>query len=101
MLRWGVVITGLVAASGCGPIQATSLMMDAELLLHTAKSADAPKLAVYDYTKAELYLHKAKEEEGYADHEIAIAYAQKAKEHAAKARDIALKQTKSEERPTP
>jgi hypothetical protein len=54
-----------------------------------AKSANADKLAPYEYTTAELYLHKAREEAGYSDYQAAIRFGKKAELMARKARRLA------------
>ncbi len=77
-------------ASGCGPTQSTALIMDADVLLQAATTADAEKLAPYEWTGAREYLHKAREEQGYADFEVAIDFAQKAKKLAEQARSKAM-----------
>lgn len=76
---------------GCGPVQSTSFLIDAETMMEGARTAQADKLAPYDWTAANLYLHKAKEEVGYSDFEQAVDYAKKAVTFATQARDNALK----------
>lgn len=85
-------LTGL----GCGPVQSTSLIMDADVQLEASKKADAPKYAPYEYTLADAYLHKAREEVGYADYEVAIDFAQKALDNAKKAKDISVNHVKEQ-----
>ena len=75
-----------LGAVGCGPIQSTSLILDADTQLEAARAADAPKFAPYEYTLAEAYLHKAREESGYAQFEASIDFASKARELAKDAR---------------
>ncbi|MBI5477230.1 MAG: DUF4398 domain-containing protein [Deltaproteobacteria bacterium] len=107
--RARVVAAGLLGAAalslaGCGPTQSTSYLMDAEVMLEAARSAQAEKLAPYEWTAANLYLHKSKEEVGYSDFEQAVDYAKKAVDLATKARDNALKATRKNEpvvRPPP
>ncbi len=52
--------------AACGPIGATSLIADAEVALARAHAADGEKLAPYETTLADLYLVKAREEQGHA-----------------------------------
>jgi len=54
------------AAAGCGPLLATSVVGDAEVALSRAHAAEGEKYAAYETTLADLYLAKAKEEQGYA-----------------------------------
>lgn len=77
-------------AAGCGPTQSTALIMDADVLLQAATTADAEKLAPFEWTEAREYLHKAREEQGYADYETAIDFAEKAKKRAGEAKAKAM-----------
>src|SRR5512132_2803934 len=79
-----------LAAAGCGPTQSTALIIDADVQLQAAKSADAPQLAPYEYTAAEAYLQKAREEQGYSDFEVAIDFAQKSVDYATQAKNRAM-----------
>jgi len=81
----------LLLAAGCGPVQSTAWMMDAEVALAAARTAGAADRAPYELTAAELYLHKAREELGYAEYEVAVDFARKATRNAQEARDKALK----------
>lgn len=72
-----VLLLALVAA-GCGPTHSTSLIMEADVQLEAARAADAAKLAPYEFTAAEAYLRKAREEQGYADFDVAIDFGKKA-----------------------
>jgi hypothetical protein len=69
----------------CGPILSTYLIINAQAELDGASAAEAPKYALYEYTMSEQYIHKAREEQGYADYGPAIDYAFKAEEMAKKA----------------
>lgn len=73
--------------------------MDAETMLEAARTAQAERLSPYEWTAANLYLHKSKEEVGYADFEQAVDYAKKAVEFATKARDGAVKAVRRTEPP--
>ena len=95
-LRVGIAALVLAALCGCGPIQSTSLIMDADTQLEAARAADGPKFAPYEYTLADAYLHKAREEQGYADYEVCIDFAQKALDNAKKAKDIAVNHVKEQ-----
>ena len=83
------LVVSVLALAGCGPVKSTSLIMDADVLVEAARTADAEKLAPYEYTAAVTYLHKAREEQGYSDFEIAIDYAKKAGRFAAAAKEKA------------
>ena len=56
----------LIAAASCGPVAATSVINDAEVALARAHATDGEKYAMYETTLADLYLVKAKEEQGHA-----------------------------------
>jgi hypothetical protein len=86
-----VLIALGVLASGCGPIQSTAYLIDTETMLEAARTAQADKLAPYEWTAANLYYAKSKEEVGYSDFEQAVDYGKKAVAFATKARDAALK----------
>ena len=92
MSRVTLLVT-LIAAAGlaCGPVQTTSFLMDAENMLEAARTAQADRFAIYEWTAANLYFHKSKEEVGYADFEQAVDYAKKAVDFATQARDKASK----------
>jgi len=96
-LRAAFALAGLaLCAAGCGPIQSTSIIMDADTQLEAARAADASRYAPYEYTLATAYLHKARELEGYADYEVCIDFAQKALNNAKKARDLSVEHVKEQ-----
>lgn len=64
--------------------------MDADVELQAARTADASKLAPFEFTAAEAYLHKAREEQGYADFEVSIDFAQKALKFAKEAKQKSM-----------
>jgi len=74
----------------CGPTQSTAIIMDADVQLEAARAADAPKLAPYEYTAGEAYLKKAREEQGYADFDVSIDFARKARKFSTEAREKAM-----------
>lgn len=69
-------LAGLLLAS-CGPVRSTSLIVDAQAELAAAQTANAADHAPFEYVAAEAYLHKAREEQSYADFEVALDYANK------------------------
>src|ERR1041385_7936828 len=89
LLRKLAVVSALCAVVGatssCGPVISTYLIVAAQADLDGAKAAEAEKYAVYEYTAASEYLHKAREEQGYADFGPAIDFAYKAQDLAEKA----------------
>jgi len=58
----------VLLAAGCGPVRATSVIGDAEAAVASARAAGGEKLAPYETISAELYLAKAREEQGRAQY---------------------------------
>jgi hypothetical protein len=81
----------LLVLGGCGPVESTSLIIEADTGLHNAKTAQGDQKSPYEYTSAEQYLHKAREKWGTSDFEYAIDYATEARDMAKSARDRSLK----------
>lgn len=83
----GALLCALLgSATGCGPVISSYLIVSAQADLDGARAAESEKFAVYETTAATEFLHKAKEEQGYADFGPAIDYAYKAQDMAQKAR---------------
>lgn len=89
-----VVCAAALSLTGCGPILSTYLILSAQAELDGANAAEAEKYAVYEYTAAAQYLHKAREEQGYADYGPSIDYAFKAEEMAKKGSEKANEEKK-------
>lgn len=88
-----VVLAGiglLLATVGCGPVESTSLIVQADTALHNAKTVDAAQKSPYEFTAAEQYLHKAREEWGTSDFEYSVDFATKARDLAIKARENSM-----------
>jgi hypothetical protein len=86
-----LVVLGLGVA--CGPVQyLTTVTGDASSEIAAARAAGADKYAPYEWTAANEYYHKAREEEGYADHQAAVHFGNLARDLAKQARQIALAQ---------
>lgn len=88
---WVLLI--LCAGPGCGPLESTVVILEADKALAEAEVKGAPQKAPYEYNAARAYLHKAREEQGYADYELAIDYGNKAKELARQAQLKVQKRT--------
>ena len=95
-----VLVLGVTLA-GCGPLQSTAYLLDAEVQIEAARTAGADKYAPYEWTAANLYIHKSREEVGYSDFEVAVDYAQKASKYANEAREKAMASPKRDEAPAP
>ena len=80
MARRGTILACLLL--GCGPLTATSVIDDAESALVRARAADADRFAPYEATLADLYLAKAREEQGHAHYADARALANEALRYA-------------------
>src|SRR3954449_4999813 len=86
-----VAVLAVVPLLGCGPVEYISQVGNkAASAVSSAKLAQADRYAPYEYTAAEEYLHKAREEAGYAEYQDAIEYGQKAEDLANRARAIAV-----------
>jgi hypothetical protein len=81
----------VLGTSGCGPIEYINQVgSKAASAVSAAKLASADRYAPYEYTAAEEYLRKAREEAGHAEYQDAIDYGRKSEELANKARAIAV-----------
>jgi hypothetical protein len=92
-VRLLLALTALIALAplaACGPVQSTGALVDADVEIEAARAAGAATSATYEFTSAEAYLHKAREENGYSQYEAAIDFASKARELAKDARKKAL-----------
>ena len=91
MRALSVLAVGFLTA--CGPTQYIyQVTQHASAEVAAAKAAGAEKYAPYEYTSATEFLHKAREEEGYSDHQAAITFGKKAEIMAKKAKKLALEQ---------
>src|SRR5438105_3103132 len=69
----------MVPLLGCGPVEYINQVGNkAASAVSAAKLASAERYAPYEYTAAEEYLHKAREEAGHAEYQEAIEYGRKA-----------------------
>ena len=89
-MRLLVALVALAALAGCGPIQSTASLIDAEVALEAARAAGAQENATYEYTAAEAYLHKARDVSGRARYEESATFAERARSLAQQAREKAI-----------
>jgi hypothetical protein len=82
--------------SACGPVQSTYLIVSAQAELDAARAAQADRYAPYEYTAADQYLAKAREEQGYAEFGAAVDFAYKAKELAKEGKKRSLSKQQDE-----
>jgi hypothetical protein len=100
VIRTAAVLCAAVVFAACGPIEyINQVTRHASREVAAAKAAGAEKYAPYEYTSAVELLHKAREEEGYAEHQAAVRFGKKAEEMAKKAKQIALEQAGTEAQP--
>ncbi len=86
-----------MATLGCGPVEYINQVGNkAASAVSAAKLASADRYAPYEYTAAEEYLHKAREEAGHAEYQDAIEYGRKAEELANRARAITVERMAKE-----
>lgn len=88
-MRLVFALFALAAVAGCGPIQSTPALIEADIEVEAARSAGATTAAPYEFTSAEAYLRKAREEAGYAQYQAATDFALKARDLAKEAREKA------------
>ena len=101
-MRLLLALLGLTFAVGCGPIQSTSALIDADVEIEGARAAGAQTAATMEFTSAEAYLKKARELAGYSQYENAAVFAAKATELAKEARVKALAASnRAEKEPAP
>ena len=90
-IRWSLLIRALaVLHTACGPIRATTGVVDARAAIRAAEEVNADSVALYEMTLAREYLGKAREEMGYNDYYVAEQLCIKAVEHAVAAREKAV-----------
>ncbi len=87
----------MVSLLGCGPVEYINQVGNkAASAVSAAKLASAERYAPYEYTAAEEYLHKAREEAGHAEYLDAIEYGRKAEDLANRARAITVERMAKE-----
>ncbi len=84
-----------LSLGGCTAAKATYHLVEAGQDTLLTEQTDAPELAVYEWTKAEQYRIKAREEWSHSDFGAAEDFARKASEWAAKADEVAKKAEKA------
>jgi len=74
----------------CAPLQTSLYMREAERAIEQAEEQEAAERSPYAWTKAGLYLEKAREKNGRSQYEQAMEYSKKAKQWALAARSHAM-----------
>ena len=96
-MRILLALPALALLAGCGPIQSTAALIDADVALESARAAGAPQTSPYEFTGADAYLHKAREVSGRAQYEAATRFAGKARDLANEAKKNAIAASNREE----
>ena len=100
-MRLLLALLGLAFIAGCGPVQSTSALIDADVEIEGARTAGAQTAAPFEFTTAEAYLKKARELAGYSQYENAAVFAAKSREMAKEARLKALAASNRTEKEAP
>ncbi|MSQ81886.1 MAG: hypothetical protein EXR77_03090 [Myxococcales bacterium] len=87
--HFGAVLAVTLALANCGSVGASTAITDATRDLREAKQQKADEFAVYYYSRAEVYLQKAKKLNGMGQFQVAQEYARTSSEAAAKSLDVA------------
>ncbi len=98
-MRLHLALPVLAVLAGCGPIQSTAALIDADVAIESARAAGAPQTSPYEFNAAEAYLQKAREVSGYSQYEAATKFAVKARDLAGEARKNAIAASNREEAP--
>ena len=98
-MRLLLALPALALLAGCGPIQSTAALIDADVAIESARAAGAPQTSPYEFQTAEAYLQKAREVSGRSQYETATRFAQKARDVATVARKNAIAASNREEAP--
>lgn len=87
--RWLAVAVVIAVTGACGSIGASTAIHDAARELAEARQHKADEYAVYYYSRAEIYLQKAKKLNGMGQYQAAQEYARVSAEASAKSLDVA------------
>ena len=87
--HFGALLVVTLALANCGSVGASTAINDATRDLREAKQQKADEYAVYYYSRAEIYLQKAKKLNGMGQFQVAQEYARTSSEAAAKSLDVA------------
>ena len=85
-----LMITVSLFLNACGPLSAHTAIAKAHISLEAAKGAQANQYAIYEFKRAQLYLWKAREEEGLSSFQDAINFAKRSIKFAEEARSRSL-----------
>ncbi len=88
-VRAAAVVLAIGAVAGCGSVAASTAITDATRDLREAKQQKADEFAVYYYTRADVFLQKAKKLNGMGHYQVAQEFARVSSEAAAKSLDVA------------
>lgn len=97
-MRLLLALPAVALLAGCGPIQSTAALIDADVAIEAARSAGAAQNSTYEFTAAEAYLQKAREVSGRAQYEAATKFAARARDLGNEARKNATAASNREEK---
>jgi hypothetical protein len=80
-----ILLSAALGLAACGPVTSTTSIIDAREKLTEARREGAETFAPYEYAKADLYLHKAKELQGHSEYQQSDLFAIRAKDMAGEA----------------
>ena len=89
-MRLVLASVALAMLAACGPIQSTAALIDADVAVEAARAAGAAQSSPYEFTGAEVYLHKAREVSGRAEYEASARLAARSLALAKEARKNAV-----------
>ncbi len=98
-MRFLLALPAVAVLAGCGPIQSTAALIDADVAVESARAAGAAQTSPLEFDGAQQYLHKARELSGYAQYGTATKFAVKAKDLAETARKNAVAASNREDAP--
>jgi len=87
--RAGLIAITAALVTACGSVAATNAISDASRDLREARQHKADEYAVYYYTRADVYLQKAKKLNGMGQFQVAQEYARVSQDASAKSLDVA------------
>ncbi len=98
-MRILLALPAIAVLAGCGPIQSTAALIDADVAIESARAAGAAQSSPFEFDSAQQYLQKAREVSGYSQYETATRFATRAKGLAEQARKNAISASNREEAP--
>lgn len=86
---FGALLLVGAVLSGCGPVTAVSTIQKANEAIDEAEKAGAERYAPYEHTRAQSFLHKSREMQGFGLYEQSMIWARESRIASEKAIDVA------------